>query len=191
MRILCGARSLAGLVVVVATVGSVAVAQAPPDEAQVKAAFLYNFLKFVEWPPEVFLTAQDSLIVGIVGGGSTADAAARFLDGKPVQGRAVAIRRLKDEGLRPTVHALFIGDADASRARRLLEAVANAAVLSIGEREDFAEDGGVIGLMVEGQKVRFEINTDAAATAGLKISSKLLALARIVHATRTDQAAPR
>jgi hypothetical protein len=173
------------------TVGSAVGAQTPSSEAQVKAAFLYNFLKFVEWPPDVFLTPQDSLIVGIVGGGSTADAAAQFLDGKPVQGRAVAIRRLKDEGPRPTVHAIFIGDADASRARRLLESVANAAVLSIGEREDFAEDGGVIGLTVEAQKVRFEINTDAAATAGLKISSKLLALARIVQAIKTEQVGPR
>jgi hypothetical protein len=121
------------------------------------------------------------------GGGATADAAALFLAGKPVQGRAVAIRRLPDDGPRPNVHALFIGSADARRARRLLEAVANAAVLSMGESDDFADGGGVIGLLIEAQKVRFEINTEAASTAGLKISSKLLALARIVPATAIRQ----
>jgi hypothetical protein len=187
MRLLHGARALAaGLFAVIAASG-VAAAQAPPDEAQVKAAFLYNFLKFVEWPADVFLTRQDSLIVGIVGGGPTPDAAARLLDGKLVQGRWIAIRRLKADGPCPAVHALFIGQTDASQTQRLLDAVANVAVLSIGEREDFAQNGGVIGLLVEAQKVRFEINTDAAATARLRISSKLLALARIVHATKAQQ----
>jgi hypothetical protein len=180
-RLLHGARRVAVLMVALGTVAIAAFAQGPADEAQVKAAFMYNFLKFVDWPADAFNGPRDSLIVGILGSGPTADAAARFLNGKSVHGRAVVIRRLKDDGPRPTIHALFIGNADTSRTRAVLDAVANAAVLSIGESTDFAEDGGVIGLLVEKQKVRFEINTDAAAGAGLKVSSKLLALARIVR----------
>ena len=184
------ARSVVAVVVALATTGNAAFAQAPANEAQVKAAFVYNFLKFVDWPADVFVGPGDSLIVGIVGSGPTADAAARLLAGKLVNGRAVAIRRLKDDGPRPGVHALFIGNADTAHARRILDDVANAAVLSIGESPDFAAEGGVIGLLVEAQKVRFEINTDAAATAGLKISSKLLALARIVRSRDSEHDRP-
>jgi hypothetical protein len=181
-----GARWIIALLITLSPDADAAFAQAPANEAQVKAAFVYNFLKFVDWPAEAFAGPGDSLIVGIVGSGSTADAAALFLDGKPVNGRAVAIRRLKDHGPRPGVHALFIGNADTMHSRRILDDVANAAVLSIGESVDFAGDGGVIGLLVEAQKVRFEINTDAAAKAGLRISSKLLALARIVRPRETE-----
>jgi uncharacterized protein DUF4154 len=190
MRMPGSARAVAALLFALVTFGDAAFAQAPANEAQVKAAFVYNFLKFVDWPADVFVGPGDSLIVGIVGSGATADAAASFLDGKPVNGRAVAIRRFKDDGPRPGVHALFIGNAETMHARHILDDVANAAVLSIGESTDFAAEGGVIGLLVEAQKVRFEINTDAAATAGLKISSKLLALARIVRSRETEHHKP-
>ena len=114
------ARAVAALLFALVTIGDAAFAQAPANEAQVKAAFVYNFLKFVDWPADVFAGPQDSLVVGILGAGPTADAAARFLDGKPVNGRGVAIRRMSGEGARPWVHAVFVGTADTGRARRIL-----------------------------------------------------------------------
>lgn len=170
-----------------ASVAAPSAAQASPNEAQVKAAFLYNFLKFVEWPDSVLWGARDSLIVGIVGGGPTADAAATLLAGKSVNGRGIAIRRLGVDDTFLGVHALFIGKSDTTRTRRALGAVSALAILSIGESADFAERGGVIGLRVEANKIRFDINTRAATTAGLHISSKLLALARIVDVASVNR----
>ena len=187
---LLGARWLIALLIALTIGGETAFAQAPANEAQVKAAFVYNFLKFVDWPADVFAGPQDSLVVGIIGAGPTADAAARLLDGKPVNGRAVAIRRMTGEGARPWVHAVFVGTADSSRAHRILDSMAGEPVLSIGESPDFAAELGVIGLLVEAQKVRFEINTEAAEKAGLRISSKLLALARIVRSRETEHDKP-
>ena len=163
-------------------------AQAPAEESQVKAAFVYNFLKFVDWPASAFGAPADSLIVAIVGDGATADAAAAFLQGKQVNERAIAVRRLKEDAALPPAHAVFVGDASPGQLRRVLEAASGAGALSIGEADEFAAQGGVIGLLVEARRVRFEINTAAADAARLRISSKLLALARIVIPRTTDGA---
>ena len=162
-------------------IASPALAQAPANEAQVKAAFVYNFLKFIEWPSNTFVGPQDSLIVGIIGGGTTANATARLLAGKLVSGRPIGIRRLEAGDAIGAFHAIFIGELEPRSAERALNAVEADAILSIGEDPGFVHRGGIIGLLVEGQRVRFEINADAAERASLKISSKLLALARIVN----------
>ncbi len=162
-------------------IASPALAQAPASEAQVKAAFVYNFLKFIEWPSNTFVGPQDSLIVGIIGGGATASATARLLEGKLVSGRPIGIRRLDAGDAIGAFHAVFIGEVEPRSAARTLSAVEADAILSIGEDAGFVHRGGIIGLLVEGQKVRFEINAEAAERASLKISSKLLALARIVN----------
>ena len=160
--------------------GTSARAQAPSNEAQVKAAFVYNFLKFIEWPAETFVGPQDSLIVGIVGGGATAEATARLLTGKLVSGRPIGIRRLDGDAVIGAFQAIFVGDLEPRHLQRALDTVKLDPIVSIGEAEGFVNRGGMIGLLVEGQKVRFEINADAAEGRGLRISSKLLALARIV-----------
>jgi len=175
---------------VVLAIGALAAplcAQAPADEAQVKAAFVYNFLKFVEWPPESFTGPGDSLIIGIVGKGSTAMAAEVLLEGKHVSNRAIAVRRLGEDEPVSGVHAVFIGESDGTHVQRILDATASASILSIGEGKHFAHQGGVIGLRVESSKVRFEINTDAADSARLRISSKLLALARVITTRNAER----
>jgi hypothetical protein len=156
-------------------------AQTSPDEAQIKAAFVYNFLKFVEWPAESFHGPQDPFVVGIVGEGDTADATERFLGAKQVGPRPIVVRRLKWDQALTGVHAIFVAEHDSKRVRRVLEAAAAVSALSIGEGEDFTERGGVIGLLIDDRKVRFDVDTDAAQAAGLRISSKLLALTRVVH----------
>ena len=176
------------LMAAMAVGGSSASAQAPASEAQVKAAFVYNFLKFVEWPAGAFAGPQDSLVVGIVGTTPTAEAAAAFLAGKGVNTRPIAVRRMPLDAPIVGVHAIFVGDLrDDSRPQMLYEA-ASTNVLSIGEAKGFATHGGVIGLLVEDQKVRFEINPEAADSAQLRISSKLLALAKLVRGTKREQA---
>ncbi|MEP6496255.1 MAG: YfiR family protein [bacterium] len=158
-------------------------AQAPADEAQIKAAFVYNFLKFVDWPADAFRNPQDSFVVAIVGDGDTADATEHFLTAKQLGTRPILVRRIKWDQSLSGVLAVFVAERDSKHVRHVLEAAAAGSVLSIGEGEDFASHGGIIGLLIADRRVRFDIDTDAAQTAGLKVSSKLLALTRIVHSS--------
>jgi hypothetical protein len=160
-------------------------AQAPADEAQIKAIFVYNFLKFVEWPAAAFRESADTFVVAIIGKGSTAEATERFLAQKRIGDRAVAVRRLKWDQPLAGVHAAFVTEGDATKRNFVLESAATAGVLSIGEGEKFASEGGMIGLLIENRKVRFDIDTGAAQSAGLRVSSKLLALTRVVHSAPT------
>jgi YfiR/HmsC-like len=157
-------------------------AQAPADEAQIKAAFVYNFLKFVDWPETAPRRSDDPLVVAIIGEGPTADAVATFLATRRVGDRAIVIRHVSWDQPLAGVQAAFVNEGDPKRLHHILESASGAAVLSIGESQDFASRGGVIGLVVDDRRVRFDIDADAADAARLRISSKLLALGRVVRA---------
>jgi hypothetical protein len=150
----------------------------------VKAAFVYNFLKFVEWPASSFEGPDAPIMVGLVGDGPTADATERFLSAKQVGNRPVAVRRRAWDESMAGLHAIFVSENDADRRRRVFASASEKAVLSIGEGAEFASFGGVIALVVEDRKVRFDIDVAAAQASGLKVSSKLLALTRVVHSRR-------
>jgi hypothetical protein len=175
----------AALLLATLLAGNRVVAQPPVAEAQIKAAFVYNFLKFVEWPATAFNDPQHPFVVAIIGDGATADATEQFLASKQIGARLLVTRRLGWEDSLIGVHALFVAEPDPKKQRHIFAAAAEASVLSIGEGADFAVRGGVIGLLVENRKVRFDIDVDAAQAAGLLISSKLLALTRSVHSTGT------
>jgi len=158
-------------------------AQAAMSESQVKAMFVYNFLKFVEWPVDASVGAKDPFVVLIIGEGPTADATEHFLESKTIGDRPVVVRRARwDESL-AGVRAAFILERDARRLHHVFDAAAVAGVLTIGEGESFATHGGVIALLVEDRKVRFDVDTTAAQVARLRVSSKLLAL---THAVRSS-----
>jgi YfiR/HmsC-like len=179
---------LAALLLAAPLVGASVEAQSVTDEAQVKAMFVYNFLKFVEWPGES-RRASEPFVVLIVGEGSTADATARFLESKTIGERPVFVRRTRWDQSLAGARAAFVIERDAKKLRRILAAAAAAGVLTIGEGESFTTSGGVIGLLVEDRKVRFDVDTSAAQVAGLRVSSKLLALTRTVRSStnRSDQ----
>ena len=158
-------------------------AQAPMGEAQVKAMFVYNFLKFVEWPVDASVTAKDPFVVLIVGEGPTADATESFLESKTIGERPLIVRRTQSDPSFTGVRAAFVVERDGRKLRRILAAATAAGVLTIGEGDDFASLGGVIGLLVENRRVRFDVDTSAAQSAGLRVSSKLLALTRNVRSS--------
>jgi hypothetical protein len=155
--------------------------QTPRDESQIKAAFVYNFLKFVEWPAEVFHRPDEPLVVAIVGEGPTAEATEQFLATKQVGERRILVRRVGWEEPLAGVHAVFVTEGDAKKLHHVLAAASVRPILSIGEGESFASSGGLIGLVIEQRKVRFDIDMAVAEATGLKVSSKLLALTRVVH----------
>lgn len=147
-----------------------------------KAAFVFNFLKFVDWPTQALTRPDESLTIAIVGEGAVADAAAKFLQGKRVGSHPLAVRRMKVGEPLSSIHAVFVTGAEAHQPHPILTTAGNASVLTIGDDEHFAARGGVIAVFVHDRKVRFEVNTDAADARALRVSSRLLSLARLVRA---------
>ncbi len=151
------------------------------SEYSVKAAFLYNFAKFVEWPPGAFENGGTPLIVGVVGSdpfGGTLDQA---IQGKAVNGRQLIVRRFSlGQNLREC-HILFISSSERKRLPQIIDSLRGTGVLTIGEMDQFNQQGGIINFVIDRGKVRFEINAGAAEQARLRLSSKLLALAKSVR----------
>jgi hypothetical protein len=175
---LAGLFCLAGAWAAAADNGPVA------GEYQVKAAFLYNFTKFTDWPPRAFPSANAPMVIGIVGEdpfGQTLDEVVR---GEMVGGRPLVVKRLRaDDDLR-TCHILFISRSEKERLPALLSQLKGSPVLSVSEIKGFAEQGGMVNLLLANKTVKMEINQSAAEQAGLQISAKLLKLARLVNSSR-------
>lgn len=178
MLILCLALARAG-----AGGGMAATRDQPFDEYQVKAAFLFNFAKFVEWPAGTFPTGNDPIAICILG----EDPFGRSLDnavaGKTVEGRSVFVRRIGGTKLLAGCQILFIAASESRHAMGILSAVKTRGLLVVGD-SDIEGDGIVIGLRVESGRIRIEINLDAAESEKIRISSRLLSLAHIVDSRR-------
>lgn len=156
----------------------------PPSEYQVKAAFLYNFAKFVEWPAGAFADDQPPFTLCIVGEDLFGSALSESAAQKNVKGRRLAVKHLKeDAGLR-ACHILFISSSEKKKLAKILEILQGSPVLTVGEMDRFGQSGGMINFVLEKNRVHFEINVEAADHAGLKISSKLLELAHVVADSR-------
>ena len=151
------------------------------SEYQIKAAFLYNFAKFIEWPAEVFHGAGTPMVIGIVGDDPFGSILDQTVNGKTANGRELVVRRFKSHQDLNACHILFISPSEKKRLPQILERLKGTSVLTISEVDHFAQHGGIINFVMEGNKVHFEINVDMAERARLKISAKLLTLARVVR----------
>jgi hypothetical protein len=152
----------------------------PSSEYQVKAAFLFHFSQFVDWPPEAFQGAGSPLTYCTVGGDPFRGALDSSLSGKTIEGRTVRVMHFKEATEARGCQILFLGAADRSFVSGTLTSLNRSPVLTVGESAQFAQEGGMIGFLLEDNKVRFDINLEAAEDAKLKISARLLALARTV-----------
>jgi hypothetical protein len=151
---------------------------ASPSEYQLKAAFLYNFARFVEWPPAAFADPSSPMLIGILGQNPFGDALDMTISGKNINNhplKKVEIRSLAE--VTNNCHILFISASEKKRLPEILAALRGASVLTVGETDRFTENGGMINFVLEGTKIRFQINDAEAKRAGLKVSSKLLSLA--------------
>jgi hypothetical protein len=147
------------------------------SEYQVKAAFLFNFVKFVEWPSDSFPAAETPIIIGVFGTNPFGGDLDAVIHNKTVNNRPIEIRQLHLMSECTNCHVLFISGMVKKRVGEVLSTVGNASVLTVGESDGFTEAGGIINFVREGNKFRFQINAEAAKKAKLKISSKLLGLA--------------
>lgn len=163
-----------------AGLGAVRAQDIPQPEYPVKAAFLLNFAKFVEWPAPAFAQPDAPLVIGVIGDGPWGNAGEVFT-GKTVQGRPVVVEQVELGPALKNCHVLFVAASEEKRARRILESLASASVLTVSDMDGFLERGGLIQFVTEHNKVRFEINRAAAQRAGLKVSAQLLKLAKAVR----------
>ncbi len=181
-------RLLAALFAVLASVwlaggGSIPARAESPTEYEVKAAFLFNFVKFVEWPPTPPASPKDPFTICTLGEDRFRGVLDRIVEGKAWNGHPLLVRRLKTPQEARACQILFISSSERAGISRIFESLRGASVLTVGETEGFAQGGGMINFTLEEDRVRFEINVDAARAAGLKISSRLLSLAKIVRNT--------
>lgn len=152
-----------------------------PDEYQVKAAFLYNFAKFVEWPPSAFETSHDPVVICLLGQSRFANALEEAVQRKIVGERPFAVREIASAEPASNCHILFVSSSERKRLRSIRNLVNGSGTLTVGESTGFAAEGGVVNFKLENGRVRLEINPDAAEHEKLHISSKLLSLAQIVR----------
>lgn len=162
-------------------------AENPALEYQVKAAFLYNFAKFVEWPAEKFPAIDSPVIIGVVGADPFGSVVDRTVQGKTINGRPLIVQRFGPGEDYRRCHILFIGRSLKDSAATILTEVKSESILTVSEIENFARRGGMIGLVVVDESVKFEVNLPAAERANLKVSSKLLSVARAVIRAQETQ----
>jgi hypothetical protein len=154
-------------------------AEPEAEEYQVKGAFLLNFIKFVDWPPQVFKGPVDPIAICILGQNPFGPELDRAVRKTVVGNRTVRVRQVFDGQQASQCQIVFIGATERKRWRGWIEALRGRSVLTAGESEGFLAAGGVINFKLEGDRVRIEISTEAADRAGLHISAKLLNLAQL------------
>jgi len=178
---------------------------APSKEYQIKAAFLYNFIKFVDWPEEKWPEPNEPVIIGIIGEDPFGNAIDPIKN-KQVKDRKIAVKRFngfeelkKSSGENKTklkqeieshskCHLLFVCSSEKKNFEEIIESLKGSSVLTVAEKSGFLKAGGIINFIMEGKKVRFEINIAAARQARLKIRSQLLRLAkRVINKNATGE----
>jgi len=150
------------------------------SEYDVKAAFLFHFAQFVEWPAEAFKDADSPLTYCTIGEDAFRGSLDESVKGKRIGNHELRVRHLKERERIDGCHVLFLSTVQRGLQAELLASANGHPVLTVGETEHFVQQGGIIGFCLEDKKIRFEINLAPAGRAQLKISAKLLALAKTV-----------
>ncbi|HMG58347.1 MAG TPA: YfiR family protein [Burkholderiales bacterium] len=150
------------------------------DEYRVKAAFLYKFGSYIEWPSGSFARADSPVAIGVMGADALADELVQIVAGRNVNGRPVRVRKLRPGDPIGGLHVLFVGRADGGRLAEILAAAKGQALLTVTESEGGLELGSMINFVVVEDKVRFDIAPPPSESSNLKISARLLGVARKV-----------
>jgi hypothetical protein len=170
--------SVIAVMILFAVPGTSGAEPATATEYDVKAAFIYNFAKFIEWPEGTFRGASSPVVICVYGRGSI-EKAFGDIQGKTVKGRIVDVIFNDDIDNPGSCNIIFLSISDKRLSGPVLDAVRGISVVTIGEAPDFIHSGGIISFKSSGNKIRFEINPAAARRVHLLISSQLLRLAEI------------
>jgi hypothetical protein len=170
------AKGVTGLICILMATVQVAAAE-EPSEYEVKAAFLFNFSKFVEWPEGTFAGAADRITICVLGQDPFGALLEHAVRDKRVNGREIAIQKTASASKVAGCHILFIASSEQDRLDEILERLGDRPLLTVSDEESGAERGAIIGLTLDDKRVRFEVNLNAARQAKLKLSSQLLKVA--------------
>jgi uncharacterized protein DUF4154 len=154
-----------------------------PTENQVEAAYLFNFLKFVEWPDDPATDPHGKWVIGFIGDTPIGAELTRLVEGKNVLGRELQVKRFQGADNLRACNILFISESEKKHLPPILAELRGSSVLTVADMDNFIGSGGMIQFVVEDARVRITIDVGATGRARLKVSSKLLALARSVTAT--------
>ncbi|MBI2381400.1 MAG: YfiR family protein [Gammaproteobacteria bacterium] len=171
---------LLGLACLALSLSGETLADGPSQAARLKAAFIFNFTKYTDWPAASFAAADAPLWVCVLRTDSDMGQALQGITGRASKGRSLQLRRVDAGTDLKTCHVLFLEREPAMAQQHSLSRLGNAPVLTVGDAEGFAEQGGMIEFEASGQRLGFAINLDVAQRAGLRLSAQLLSLARIV-----------
>lgn len=163
-----------------------AIADSSPTEYQVKAAYLFNFLKFVQWPNDVSSDPQRKWVIGIVGDSPVGDELSLLVEGKTVDGRGLLVKKLRAGDSFGACNILFVSASEERHLASILTSLQGSSVLTVADFDKFIERGGMIQFVNDGGRIRMDIDLGATGRARLKISSKLLVLAQAVTETAKD-----
>jgi hypothetical protein len=148
-----------------------------PTEYQIKAAYIYNFARFVDWPPQAFASTNAPMVIGVLGENVFGSSFQQF-NGRKINGHELQFEKFDSVTTATNCQILFISASEKSHLSKILGQLQGTSILTVSEADNFIGDGGMIYLFIdEENKVRFQINNNAARKAGLTISSKLLSLA--------------
>jgi hypothetical protein len=150
------------------------------QESSLKAAFIYSFAKFTDWPQDAPPPAA-TFAACVLGDNPIRDALDRVVKGRQLSGRAISVSQVKLDGKLRSCHLLYVTGVTPAQVAAIVAAVRGAPVLTISDVDDFAQEGGIAQMFVENGKMRFDLNLEVARRSGLQLSSKLLALAAHVH----------
>lgn len=150
-------------------------------EYEVKAAFLYNFARFVTWPDSTFKEAHTPLVIGVYGKDPFGSTLEQTIRDKTAQNQPIVIQHYQDIEDTLTCHILFIGPTEPKELSSLFKHLQTKSILTVGEQNDFCQNGGMVNFILVNRRVRFEINPQAIERSTLSISSRLLKLAQIVQ----------
>ncbi len=150
------------------------------SEYQMKAAYVYNLAKFVQWPPEAFKNASDPIAICVLGQSPILGTLNEAVNGETIEDRRLIVRQVSDLQEASNCHILFIGSSERKYSQPVLRDLKTTGILTVGETAGFAAKGGVVNFRRDANKVRIEINLSAAGLQKLRISPKLLSLAQIV-----------
>jgi hypothetical protein len=164
--------------VCIEAIGANKAADPAVTEYQVKALYLYYFAKFVDWPQNTFEDKTSPIIIGIIGDDAFGNLVEAIAKNKTAQEHPIAIRRLKWSSDLRSCHMLFISTFERKRLAQISAILHSRPILTITEMEDSLQDKGIMNLIIEGGKVQFEVDIAAAERAQLRISSKLLRMAK-------------
>lgn len=148
-----------------------------PTEYQIKAAFLFNFAKFVEWPPEAYSGPASPMVIGVLGDNVFGGSLEQTIRNKTINDRPLQFKAFHSVTEITNCHVLFISPSEEGHFPKIVAALHDASILTVSQSDRFIEAGGMINFVIEENRIRFQINNEAAQKAGLKISSKLLSLA--------------